>query len=841
MFRFSLLWQDIVRLRTAISVAAVCGVYPGFYPVSLGQQTEVSLDLQAHRGGLGLITESTLQAFANALELGVTTLELDTQVTRDGYVVVTHDRQVLAHRCLDTAPATTNDANFPYVGKYIKDLTLAQVRTLDCGSQRADAHAQQTTVPGANIVLLSEVFDLVKRHRAHDVMLNIETKVEAGAPHETAPREQFVQAVVAQIQQHNMQDQVTLQSFDWGALMLAKQLAPELPLVALSNAQSFLQCGEPGASPWTGGIDMDDFDCNLPAAAASFGASAISPVHGLPQSAGINDAGYSAFTTREMVEQAHALGLKVIPWTINDQPTMAQLMDIGVDGIITDYPNRLREVMLERDMALPVAFTAPVAGNTPIEEQSILVLQQQLATGALTSAQLLDYYLARIQAYDQQGPALNTLITLNSAARAQAQQLDNERQRSGPRSLLHGIPVVIKDNYNTIDMPTTGASQSLADFIPDEEATQVKKLRDAGAIIVGKTNLHEFAYGITSISSLGGQTRNPYDPQRLPGGSSGGSAAAIAAGFAAVGMGSDTCGSIRIPAAFNNLTGLRPSKGLSSIYGIMPLSHTQDVAGPLARSITDLAIVLDITSGFDPADADTALMQHQPAPQFFAQLGRGSIAGLRIGRLTAWMDAADPQVRDQIDQALQFLVQQGASVVEIEIPDMSRLLSQSGLIGHEFEADLDGYLQQFGSDKYPTLAAIVEGGEYHEAVAGLLSRSAAAEQDQQAYQAALAVRVELQQAIDALMTAQSLDVIAYPPIASLPALIGEPQPGNHCALSGNSGFPALSLQVGFTVEGLPVGVELLAPYLGDTRLLSIAYAIEQLRPMRRAPASTPTL
>jgi Asp-tRNA(Asn)/Glu-tRNA(Gln) amidotransferase A subunit family amidase/glycerophosphoryl diester phosphodiesterase len=841
MFRISLLSQDIVRLRPAICVAAVCAVSAGFYPVSHGQQAELSLDLQAHRGGIGLITESTLQAFANALELGVTTLELDTQVTRDGYVVVTHDRQVLAHRCLDTAPATTNDADFPYVGKYIKDLTLAQVRTLDCGSQRADAHAQQTTVPGANMVLLSEVFDLVKRHRAHDVMLNIETKVEAGAPHETAPREQFVQAVVAQIQQHNMQDQVTLQSFDWGALMLAKQLAPELPLVALSNAQSFLQCGEPGASPWTGGIDMDDFDCNLPAAAASFGASAISPVHGLPQSAGINDAGYSAFTTREMVEQAHALGLKVIPWTINDQPTMAQLMDIGVDGIITDYPDRLREVMQERDMALPVAFTAPDAGSTPIEEQSILVLQQQLATGALTSAQLLDYYLARIQAYDQQGPALNTLITLNSAARAQAQQLDEERQRSGPRSLLHGIPVVIKDNYNTIDMPTTGASQSLADFIPDEEATQVKKLRKAGAIIVGKTNLHEFAYGITSISSLGGQTRNPYDPLRLPGGSSGGSAAAIAAGFAAVGMGSDTCGSIRIPAAFNNLTGLRPSKGLSSIYGIMPLSHTQDVAGPLARSMTDLAIVLDITSGFDPADPDTALMQHQPATQFFAQLGRGSIAGLRIGRLTAWMDAADPQVRDQIDQALQFLVQQGASIVEIEIPDMSRLLSQSGLIGHEFETDLDGYLQQFGSDEYPSLAAIVEGGEYHEAVAGLLSRSAAAEQDQQAYQAALAVRAELQQAIDALMTAQSLDVIAYPPIASLPALIGEPQPGNHCALSGNSGFPALSLQVGFTVEGLPVGVELLAPYLGDTRLLSLGYAIEQLRPMRRAPASTPTL
>ncbi|MDO9477955.1 MAG: glycerophosphodiester phosphodiesterase family protein, partial [Pseudohongiella sp.] len=304
MFRIPLLLQDIIRLRAIFPVAVICaGV--GFQPVSLAQSLDTShsteFDLQAHRGGIGLVTESTLQAFANALELGVSTLELDTQVTKDAYVVVTHDRQVLAHRCLDTAPAFANDEDFPYAGKYIKDLTLAQVRTLDCGSQQAEAHPQQRTVPGANIVLLSEVFDLVKRYRAHDVMLNIETKVEAGAPHETAPREQFVQAVLAQIALHNMQHQVSIQSFDWGALMLAKQLAPELPLIALSNAQSFLQCGQPGASSWTGGIDMDDFDCNLPAAAASFGAWAISPVHGAPQNAGIHDVGYSAFTTREMV------------------------------------------------------------------------------------------------------------------------------------------------------------------------------------------------------------------------------------------------------------------------------------------------------------------------------------------------------------------------------------------------------------------------------------------------------------------------------------------------------------------------------------------------------------
>lgn len=795
-------------------------------------------DLQAHRGGIGLVTESTLKAFANALELGVTTLELDTQLTEDGYVIVTHDRQVLAHRCLDTAPAFDNDPEYPYVGKYVKDLSLAQIRTLDCGSQRAEAHPDQHTVPGERMVLLSDVFDLVKRYGADDVMLNIETKVEAGAPHETAPRELFVGAVVEQIQQHNMLDQVTIQSFDWAALMLVRELEPALSIVALSNAQSFLQCGMEGASPWTGGIDMDDFDCNLPAAAASFGADAISPVHGNPQNARVSDADYQPFTTREMVEQAHALGLKVIPWTVNDRETAASLVAMSVDGIITDYPDMLRNLLSDAGIEPPAPTSKPALDVT---EKSIRLLQHMLSSGETSSELLVQQYLNRINAYDDQGPQLNTLIAVNRDALNQAQQLDTERRQSGPRSLLHGIPVLIKDNYNTTDLPTTGASQSLAEFVPDDEATQVKKLRDAGAIILGKTNLHEFAYGITSISSLGGQTRNPYDTQRMPGGSSGGTAAAIAANFAAVGMGSDTCGSIRIPAAFNNLVGLRPSKGLSSIYGIMPLSHTQDVAGPLARSIEDLAIVLDLTVGFDPADPDTAMMQGIESPRFVDHLGSESIAGLRIGRLTNWMDAADPQVRTGIDVALELLRQQGAIIVDVGIADIATLLSQSGLIGHEFENDLDAYLQEFGNDPALTLEVIVAGGQYHEAVAGLLARSAAAEQDAENYQAALTMRSQLQQTLHGIMASQSLDVIAYPPIASLPALIGETQPGNNCSLSGNSGFPAVSLPVGFSAEGLPVGMELLGPQMSDTRLLAIAYAIEKLHPQRRPPTSTPPL
>lgn len=264
-----------------------------------------------------------------------------------------------------------------------------------------------------------------------------------------------------------------------------------------------------------------------------------------------------------------------------------------------------------------------------LHELSILAMQERMALGTLTAEQLVDFYLARIEAYDQQGPSLNSIISLYSDAREQARRLDEERQRSGPRSLLHGIPVVIKDNFNTTDMPTTGASQSLADFVPNQEATQLRLLREAGAIILAKTNLHEFAYGITSVSSLGGQTRNPYDPSRVPEGSSGGT---VAAGFAAVGMGSDTCGSIPIPAAFNNLVGLRPTKGFSSIYGVMPLSSTQDVAGPLARSIEDLAIVLDLTAGFDPLDAATTLVQELKITNLKAQLGSAEINGLRIGR-----------------------------------------------------------------------------------------------------------------------------------------------------------------------------------------------------------------
>nr|BFD87951.1 glycerophosphodiester phosphodiesterase family protein [Streptomyces sp. Xyl84] len=317
-------------------------------------------DLQAHRGGLGLTTEESLEGFGKALRLGVSTLELDTQITKDRKVVVNHDRQISAQKCADTAPVTPGDPMYPYVGKYIKDLTLARIRTLDCGYRQLPGFPEQEQVKGARMVELKDVLDLVKRYRARQVKLNIETKVEAGAPEQTAPRALFVRRVYEEIHRSGIERQVTVQSFDWGALKAMHRLAPSYPLVALTN-YDFLQVGRPGASPWLGGIDADDYDGDFvrAAAAAVPGLTTLSPNYGFPQNGTVADPGFRFYPDAGMVHEAHRRGLKVVPWTCDDPATLAALMDLGVDGVITDYPNRVRALMAERGMRLPRAYPAP--------------------------------------------------------------------------------------------------------------------------------------------------------------------------------------------------------------------------------------------------------------------------------------------------------------------------------------------------------------------------------------------------------------------------------------------------------------------------------------------------
>ncbi|MEU6533524.1 glycerophosphodiester phosphodiesterase family protein [Streptomyces sp. NPDC046928] len=316
-------------------------------------------DLQAHRGGLGLTTEESLEGFGKALRLGVSTLELDTQITRDQKVVVNHDRQISAQKCKDTAPLTPGDPQFPYVGKYIKHLTLAQIRTLDCGFQQLPGYPEQEQIKGFRMIELKDVLDLVKRYKAKQVTLNIETKVEAGAPEQTAPRALFVRRVYEEIHRSGIEKQVTIQSFDWGALKAMHELAPKYPLVALTN-YDFLQVGKPGASPWLGGIDADDYDGDFVKAASAIpGVTALSPNYGFPQNGTVADPGFRFYPDEKMVADAHRRGMKVIPWTCDDPATIEALMDLGVDGIITDYPNRVREIMKDRGMRMPRAYPAP--------------------------------------------------------------------------------------------------------------------------------------------------------------------------------------------------------------------------------------------------------------------------------------------------------------------------------------------------------------------------------------------------------------------------------------------------------------------------------------------------
>ncbi|MGI5418971.1 glycerophosphodiester phosphodiesterase family protein [Actinomadura luteofluorescens] len=333
-----------------VSARAATAGGPGVPP----QKTH--FDLQAHRGGIGMTTEESLEGFGKAMRLGVSTLELDTHVTKDAKVVVNHDRQISAQKCRDTAPATPGDPMYPYVGKYIKDLTLAQIKTMDCGYQQLPGFPEQEVVRGFRMVELRDVLDLVKRYRAKQVRLNIETKVEAGAPEQTAPREVFVRRVFEEIRASGIERQVTVQSFDWGALGRMHRLAPGWPLVALTN-YDFLQVGRPGASPWLGGLDVDDYGGDFVRAAAAVpGVTALSPNYGFPQSGKVGDPGFRFYPDRSMVSRAHARGLKVVPWTCDDPATVEALMDMGVDGVITNYPDRVRQIMADRGMRLPKAY-----------------------------------------------------------------------------------------------------------------------------------------------------------------------------------------------------------------------------------------------------------------------------------------------------------------------------------------------------------------------------------------------------------------------------------------------------------------------------------------------------
>ncbi len=488
--------------------------------------------------------------------------------------------------------------------------------------------------------------------------------------------------------------------------------------------------------------------------------------------------------------------------------------------------------------------TETPSGAFDVMEKSITELNLALESGQVTSQELVAQYLDRIEAYDQRGPALNTIVTLNPRAAEEAAALDAQRASGTVRGPLHGIPVLLKDNYDTRDMPTTAGVVGLATSIPPDDAFQVEKLREAGAVILGKTNMHELARGITTVGSLTGQTRNPYDPTRNPGGSSGGTGAAVAASFAAVGMGSDTCGSIRIPSAHHALVGLRATRGLASGDGIIPLSRTQDIGGPLARSVQDLALVLDATVGFDPSDPVTELSEGRIPASYTAFLDANALEGARIGVILALLGEGDSEepVREVIEAAIETMRELGAEFLEIEEPDLTEVVANASVITQEFKFDLDAYLEETPGAPVRSLAELVSTGAYHEIVDNGLRSSLEVESlDTEAYRTRLARRDTARTTITALMEDNRLDALLYPTIRQTARPVGDPQPGSSCALSAVSGLPAITVPAGYADDEMPVGLELLGAAFEEPKLVAMAYAFEQATGHRRSPDFTPSL
>lgn len=517
-------------------------------------------------------------------------------------------------------------------------------------------------------------------------------------------------------------------------------------------------------------------------------------------------------------------------------------------------------------------------------EATIAELHEAMAAGEVTARELVEWYLDRIEALDRE---LSAIITVNPDATGRAAALDRELEDGGPVGPLHGIPVVLKDNFDTGDLPTTAGSATLDGIRPPDDATLVRRIRDAGGIVLAKANLHEFAYGWETVSSLGGQTRNPYDVDRIPGGSSGGTAAAVAANLGALGTGSDTCGSVRVPPAFTNLVGIRATQGLVSRDGIVPMSLTQDVPGPIARTVADAAILMDVLAGFDPADPATARgASRTPAagnPPITTWPGEGGtgggsngeagsytdhlrspgLDGARIGVLRAYLDAEGPgrAVTDVIEAALGALAGEGAIVVDpVEIPfDVDpATLRELNVIRDEFRRELDGYLANLDDpDAPPDLDAIVDSGEPVEPVLERLEEALAVDPDalsaNAGYLRRLAVRRDfggidrgavepsLRDAILATLEGEALDAIAYPTVSRPPVPIGERQPPSsvNCELSAISGLPAVTVPAGFTGDedagGLPVGLELIGRAFDEPRLIELASAYEGATGHRRPP------
>jgi amidase len=522
----------------------------------------------------------------------------------------------------------------------------------------------------------------------------------------------------------------------------------------------------------------------------------------------------------------------------------------------------MRKLVLLIVVMLVIQCAVLDAKTIDLDNATIAELNAAFNSGALTAEKLVQLCLARIHAYDREGPALHAVMTLNPKAVETARALDAERKAKGPRSPLHGIPVVLKDNYNTADMPTTGGSLLLEGSIPPADAFLVKKLRDAGAIILGKVNMSEFA-SASPQSSLGGQSLNPHDLKRSPAGSSGGTGVSIAAGYAPLGMGTDTGGSIRGPSTSNGIVGLKPTHGLLSRSGIIPLSLSFDTGGPMARNVYDIAAALGVMTGIDPADAATKKSEGKFSTDYTKGLKADALKGARIGIARDFL-GADPDVDWVIEASLDAMRKAGATVVDVHYPKWlldSKIEFYNAIRMPEFAAQIKDYLATIGPGYPKTIEEMIERSNRFNGTradgAGpnpsrwtLFKREASSGSlEDYRYTSVRDYGLPLvRAAVDGLFTSEKLDAIVYPTSPRRPQLLAAPPdtaPASPTASATNianlTGFPDLIVPAGFTGDNLPVGISFFGPAFSEQKLLSLGYSFEQATHARRRPIHTPVL
>jgi amidase len=513
--------------------------------------------------------------------------------------------------------------------------------------------------------------------------------------------------------------------------------------------------------------------------------------------------------------------------------------------------------LLAAGLITVASMLGPTAANGALfrlmstQEATIADIHAALAARELTCRQLVQGYIDRIEAYDKKGPALNAIIMINPNVLAAADALDTKFAQSGFVGPLHCVPLIVKDNFDTADMPITAGSLSLKGSVPASDAFQVRKLREAGALVLAKSNMAEFAWSpFETVSSiLPGYTRNPYALDRVPAGSSGGTAAAVAADFGAVGLGTDTGNSIRGPSSHTSLVGIRSTMGLTSRDGIVPLFLNRDIGGPMARTVADAVAVFDVIAGYDPADPVTAASQGKRPDSYLQFLDKDGLRNARIGVLRQLFMGpdTDPEILGLLEQALADIKRQGAEIVEpVNIVEIDQI-PPARLFCNRFKYDLEAYLEALGPRApVKSLSEILASQKFHPSIEKrMLDAQAEPPPDRNpSCVAAEESGRRLARAVLEAMDAAKLDALVYPSWNNPPRLIGDlntPHGNNSNRIAPPTGFPAITVPMGYSHGSLPAGLQILGRPWSEPTLIKIGYAYEQATQHRRPPASTPPL